>query len=144
MNLLNRGQTAWFWKPDIGLAVFQAKISHTTYQTWRFVEKKKRRINVVTNSLSTRSSKEKVRSGREKEREMSGWETEMICFAPGFQLYLFENQWRSWLRNEGEKEMKPYSVGKSKLRKKRKQKRVLVILMAWETWVVLDVLNYLG
>ena len=44
---------------------------------------------------------------------------------------------------EGEKETKPFFVGKSILRKKRKQKRVLVILMAWEICVVLDVLNYL-
>ena len=50
---------------------------------------------------------------------MSGWETKRICFALGLQLCLFESQWRSWLRNEGEKETKP---AKANWERKKKTK----------------------
>ena len=43
MNLSNRDQIVWFWKSDMGLAVFQAKISHTTYQIWWSAEKWKKK-----------------------------------------------------------------------------------------------------
>ena len=61
MNLSNRGQTAQGGLPSQDL-------SHDKSNLAICREKK----NVVIDSLSTRSSKEKVRGSKEREREISG------------------------------------------------------------------------
>ena len=63
MNLSNHNQITWFSKLDTGSRIFKAKISHSHIKSAEKKKKKKRR----------------VRGSRE--REMSGGETERICFA---------------------------------------------------------------
>ena len=106
MNLSNYSQIAWFSKPNTGLTIFKAKISHSHIRSAEKKEKKKRRV---------RGSKERDEWGRDRE-DLFYTSTGLLAFSSVCFRTIEECDWEM-------RERKRQSILCSKTKKEKKKSK---------------------